>query len=256
MKNPIQSGRTMFARQIVAEFWMPRKASGRAVILCDGCPSVPSKKRLGEFLARKGYWVFHLRYRGSWESGGEFLKFSPHEDVLLVADSLNRGFTEMWSKVDYFLDISDITVIGASFGGAAALLSSIDPRIARAVALAPLTDLRYQKGGEPFSEFLRQIGEGFGCAYRAPKKSFLKLRAGKFYNPITRASEFDGGKVFIMHAVDDRVIPVAASRVFARRIALPKKNLRITKIGGHFSANIILAPEVWKQVSLFLKAEK
>lgn len=248
-KTNIISGRTRFG-DIVAEFWVPRKPSYRAIILCDGCPSVPSKHKVGEFFARKGYWVFHMRYRGSWESGGEFLKYSPDEDVLLVAKGLNRGFAEMWSGMKYYLDISDITVIGASFGGAAALLSSLDPIIDRAIALAPVIDIRHEKGGESYAEFMRQIEEGFDGAYRAPKKNFAKLKSGKFYNPIAHAKTFDAKKLFIAHALDDMVIPVKPLRKFAK---LTKTKPYIIKNGGHFSASAIMKPEIWKKAKVFLK---
>lgn len=254
--HTIQSGRTRFAGDIVAEFWMPKKASGRAIILCDGCPTVPSKRRLGEFLAKKGYWVFHLRYRGSWESGGEFLKYAPREDVLLVADGLDRGFTEMWSGVTYFLDISDITVIGASFGGAAALLSSLDPRITRAVALAPAVDFRYGKSGEPFAEFLRQVKEGFGGAYRGPAKNYAKLKTARFYNPIAHAKAFDPKKIFIVHAKDDKVVPFASVRMFTKQVKLPKKNFQVLNEGGHLSTNITTEQAVWKNIVRFIAGGK
>ncbi len=255
MKHVIQGGRTRFG-DIVVEFWMPKKASGRAIILCDGCPSVPSKRALGEFLARKGFWVFHLRYRGTWESDGEFLKYSPDEDVLLVADGLNKGFTEMWSGVTYFLDISDITVIGASFGGAAALLSSLDARVTRAVALAPVTDFRYEKGGASLQEFFRQVKEGFAGAYRAPEKNYAKLKAGKFYNPILRAKEFDSKKLLIVHATNDKVISVASLRAFAKKAKLSQKSMRVLRTGGHFSTNIVMQTDVWKNVARFLAVGK
>lgn len=255
-KHMIQSGRTRFAKDIVAEFWMPKKASGRAIILCDGCPTVPSKRRLGEFLARKGYWVFHLRYRGSWESDGEFLKYAPREDVLFVAEGLNKGFVEMWSGVTYFLDISDITVVGASFGGAAALLSSLDPRITRAVALAPAVDFRYGKSGELFAEFERQVKEGFAGAYRGPTKNYAKLKIGKFYNPIVHAKAFDQKKIFIVHAKDDKVVPLASVRMFAKATKLSKKNFQILKAGGHLSTNIVTEPDVWKNIARFIAIGK
>jgi alpha-beta hydrolase superfamily lysophospholipase len=252
MPSIIQSGRTRFG-DIVSEFWMPRKVSTKAIILCDGCPGVPSKHKLGEFLARKGYWVFHIRYRGTWESGGEFLKYEPNEDISLVARELSRGFVEMWSGVTYVLDIRDITVIGASFGGTAALLASLDEHIDRAVALAPVVDFQYKKEGESFEEFLRQIQEGFGGAYRAPKKNFTKLKHGKFYNPTRHTKEFNPKKILVIHAEDDHVVPVSPLRSFARRIRLPKSNLLLPKKGGHLSTSLLRDPKVWKKVSTFLK---
>lgn len=245
----IVSGRTRFG-DIVAEFWMPVKASGEAVILCDGCPTVPSKHALGEFLARKGYWVFHPRYRGTWESGGEFLKYSPHEDLLLVAEGLQRPFKEMWSGVSYMLDIRHITVVGASFGGAAAVLASFDDRIDKVVALAPLIDWRREKGGESFDEFLRQIKEGFVGAYRAPEKNYRKLKSGKFFNPIRHAGKANKQKLFLIHAKDDDVIPIQPLQKFSKKAGI--KPLILSK-GGHLSASAIIQPSLWKKIAAFLK---
>jgi uncharacterized repeat protein (TIGR03803 family) len=50
----------------------------------DGMPSIPRKQPLSEFLAAKGFWVIYPRYRGAWESSGEFLAKSSHEDILLA----------------------------------------------------------------------------------------------------------------------------------------------------------------------------
>ena len=245
----IVSGRTRFG-DIVAEFWMPRRPSGRAVILCDGCPTVPSKHVLGEFLARKGYWVFHPRYRGTWESGGEFLKYSPVEDVLLVAEGLKGSFKEMWSGVRYVLDIRSVIVIGASFGGTAAVLASQDDRIAKAVALAPVIDWRREKGGESFEEFLRQITEGFGGVYRAPKKNYLKLKRTAFYSPVHSRGATSPTKLLLIHAKDDDVVPVLPLKKFSQKYRMRPI---ILSSGGHLSSSALMQPKIWKRVNNFLK---
>ena len=76
--------RTRFG-DIVAEFLPPKgkrkKVRERIVIVYGGMPGSPSKKSLLEFFSRKGFWIISPRYRGSWESGGEFLKYSPETDV-------------------------------------------------------------------------------------------------------------------------------------------------------------------------------
>lgn len=248
-KTIIVSGRTRFG-DIVAEFWMPHKASGRAIILCDGCPTVPSKHTVGEFFARKGYWVFHPRYRGTWESGGEFLKHSPHEDLLLVAQGLGRPFKELWSEMSYILDIRHITVVGASFGGAAAILASLDERVDKAVALAPLIDWKRERGGESFEEFLRQITEGFAGAYRAPTKNYKKLKSGKFFNPIHHSEVVSKEKLFLIHAKDDDVIPIHPLKKFSKKSGIKP---HILSKGGHLSSSMLMKPAVWKKVAAFLK---
>jgi pimeloyl-ACP methyl ester carboxylesterase len=249
--TPIYSGRTRFAQDIVAEFWMPKKPSHKAIILCDGCPSVPSKRKVGEFFARKGYWVFHPRYRGSWESGGKFLEESPDEDVLLVAEGLNAGFINIYDNVEYLLDITEIVVVGASFGGAAAILSLKYPLITKAIALSPVIDWRAKSKGEPFPYFVHTVEEGFGEGYRTHKDAWKRLQSGKFYNPITEAKLIDPKRLFVVHATDDDVVPAAPLRAF---IKLTKVRPLFLKTGGHFSASTVMHPEIWAKVRIFLKS--
>lgn len=248
--TPVYSGRTHFAQDIVAEFWAPKKPSGKAIILCDGCPSVPSKRNVGEFFARKGYWVFHPRYRGSWESGGKFLEESPEEDVLFVAEGLNAGFRNIYDNVEYLLDIKEIVVLGASFGGAAAILSLKYPLITKAIALSPVIDWRAKGKGEPFPYFVRTIEEGFGEGYRVHVDAWKRLQSGKFYNPIHEAKLIDPKRLFVAHAIDDDVVPVLPLRAFVK---LTKVRPLILKTGGHFSTSAVMASEIWKKVALFLK---
>ena len=97
-------------------------------------PSIPHKQPLAEFLAEKGYWVIYPRYRGSWESGGEFLAKSPHEDILEILDEFPAELEEIAFGKRFALSPDKIFVIGGSFGGAAAILLSLDVRVNRAVA--------------------------------------------------------------------------------------------------------------------------
>lgn len=110
------------------------------IILCDGMPSIPRKQPLAEFLAGKGYWVFYPRYRGAWESGGDFLKRAPHLDILDVIGGLSREFRELAFGQRFHLAVNEVFVIGGSFGGAAAILSSLDARVKRVVANCPVVD--------------------------------------------------------------------------------------------------------------------
>src|SRR3989344_7029796 len=93
--------RTRFKNGIVAEFLSPKKKSDKVIILCSGMPSVPAKTDLMEFFAKKNYWVFYPRYRGTWESGGGFLKGLPHKEILEIISQLPRGFKNLWSGKNY-----------------------------------------------------------------------------------------------------------------------------------------------------------
>src|SRR6185312_1814865 len=123
--------RTRFAKDIVAEFLpplRPRKRQ-RVIILCDGMPGLPRKQAFVEWLAAKGYWVFYPRYRGAWESGGNFLARSPHEDILDVIDGLKRPIREAAFGETFHVKPDETFVIGGSFGGTTAILCSLDPRV-------------------------------------------------------------------------------------------------------------------------------
>ncbi|HEU4415052.1 MAG TPA: hypothetical protein VFT65_09750, partial [Candidatus Angelobacter sp.] len=132
--------RTRFKKEIVAEFQPPVRAGRRqkVIILCDGMPGIPRKQPLMAFLVNKGYWVFYPRYRGAWESDGQFLARSPHQDVLDLIGDLPRGFRELAFGRRFAIQPDQIFVIGGSFGGAAALLASLDPRVNKVIANCPV----------------------------------------------------------------------------------------------------------------------
>jgi pimeloyl-ACP methyl ester carboxylesterase len=134
--------RTRFKNEIVAEFLPPSRPrkKQKLIILCDGMPSIPRKQPLSEFLAAKGFWVIYPRYRGAWESGGEFLSRSPHEDILDVLDELPKELEEIAFGQRFRLAPHQVFVIGGSFGGAAAILLSLDHRVTRVVANCPVVD--------------------------------------------------------------------------------------------------------------------
>src|SRR5579883_3206054 len=142
MPNARLMFRARFRHEILTEFLPPAQPSRihNVFLLCDGMPSIPRKQPLASFLAQKGYWVFYPRYRGTWESGGEFLRTSPHIDILEVIDELPKGVRDVTFGENFSVDPDEIYVIGGSFGGAASILASLDPRVNKAIANCPVVD--------------------------------------------------------------------------------------------------------------------
>src|SRR5690349_8209155 len=114
--------RTRIKKDIVAEFLPPvrRSRKQKVIVLCDGMPSIPRKQGLASFLSDKGFWVFYPRYRGAWESGGQFLARSPHQDILDAIDALKKPIIDVTFGKRFRVEAEEIFVIGGSFGGAAA----------------------------------------------------------------------------------------------------------------------------------------
>ncbi len=250
--------RTRFRREIVTEFLPPKRArkTDRVIILCDGMPSMPRKQGLCEWLSAKGYWVFYPRYRGAWESDGQFLARSPHQDVLDVIGGLNREITELAFGRKFTLAPKEIYIIGGSFGGATSLLCSLDSRVTRVVANCPVVDWSILRGSEKAEtsspSYAAYIRSAFGNGYRLTSRNWSKLYGGSFFNPAHHAGEMDGSKIFMFHAKDDPYIPWRSVERFARKTGA---KLKLLQRGGHLSTDFIVQ-KYWTQIERFFRAEK
>jgi pimeloyl-ACP methyl ester carboxylesterase len=245
--------RTRFREQIVAEF-LP--ASGlrrrqRLIILCDGMPSIPRKQTLSRFLAAKGFWVVYPRYRGAWESGGQFLEKPPQEDIFDILGELPKEIEESAFGRRFQLSPEEVFVIGGSFGGAAAILASLDPRVKRVIANCPVVDWKILDGSEKaetsrqsYAEYIR---DAFGSGYRLSDANWEKLRSGTFYNPWHHRREIKASKVMIFHAQDDPYVPYSTSRRFAELTGAAFKSLRR---GGHVSTEYLVR-RYWTEIKKF-----
>ncbi len=243
--------RTRFKKEIVAEFLPPRRPSNRVIILCTGMPGVPCRSDLVDFFSRKGFWTFYPRYRGSWESGGRFLRVSPEQDVLDLIGALPRGFRDLWSGRRYRVRPQALYVLGSSFGGPAAILSSRHPRVAKAVALSPVVDWRVPSRAEPMGKLGRFVQEAYGGAYRFSLRDWTRLSRGAIYNPASHTHEIDGRKLLLIHAKDDKVVPWRPTARFARTVgATPWFLAR----GGHLSSANLMKPRFYRRVAQFLRS--
>ncbi len=249
--------RTRFGKEIVAEFWQPvhpsRKArpelSRRVIIYCDGAPTIPYKRPLLESFAKRGYWIFHIRFRGCWESGGKFLRLSPERDVLEVINQLPRGFVDDWSGKRFRVKPSTVVLIGSSFGGPAVLLASRDPRITKVIAVSPVVDWCAPSRTEPLPWLKKFMRRAFGEAYRFTDRDWQKLSRGRFYSPMMHAAEIDGRKILMIHARDDQSV---AWQPVAQFAALTGAELILLRHGGHLGPNILTQPRLWPQIRKFL----
>jgi len=214
-------------------------------------PSIPRKQPLSEFLGAKGFWVIYPRYRGAWESGGEFLAKSPHEDILDILDELPKELEEIAFGQHFLLAADQVFVIGGSFGGAAAILLSLDPRVKRVVANCPVVDwgvlYKAEKAETSKSNYADYIRQAFGNGYRLSDANWNKLRSGSFYNPWYSRQEIDGSKVLMFHAKDDPNVPYKRSRLFAEVTGATLKSL---SRGGHISTDYVVR-RYWAQIKKF-----
>jgi predicted alpha/beta hydrolase len=245
--------RTRFQKEIVAEFLLPARSSKqqKAIILCDGMPSIPKKQALAEFLAKQGYWVFYPRWRGAWESGGQFLEKSPHLDILDIVSELPKGVKELAFGKTFRCAPEKIFVIGGSFGGAASILASLDPRITKVIANCPVVDWsilpQEQKRETANPSYPAYIREAFGNGYRLSAKNWNKLNSGTFYSPAHHCKEVTPAKIMIFHAKDDPYIPWRTVDGFAKRAGI---KIKLLSRGGHLSTQLVVK-KYWPEIKRF-----
>lgn len=242
--------RTRFKKEIVAEFLPPTRTGkkDRVIILCDGMPSMPRKQALAEFLAKKGYWAVYPRWRGAWESDGQFLAKEPQQDLIDIIDELPTGLQESAFGQKFKLKPDEIFVIGGSFGGAAAILASLDPRVRKVVANCPVVDwsiLRKEQKKETSNKsYVAYIRKAFGNGYRLTEKNWNKLQSGTFYNPVHHINELTPEKILLFHAKDDPYVPWRSVNNFAAKAGV---RLRLFNRGGHLSTERIVR-ERWAEI--------
>jgi len=242
--------RTRIKKDIVCEFVAPTKKSNKVIIVCGGMPGYPGRNsELLSWLAKKGYWAFLPRYRGSWESGGKFLKVSPHQDVLDVIDALPKGFKDLWSGKNLKIKNPQVYLIGSSFGGTAVLLASKNSKVKKVIALSPVIDWREEDKNtiEPIDFLAKFTKEAFGDGYRITNDGWKKLKGGNFFNPITEIKKFEAKKIFIIYAKNDKVVSSKTTKKFVEQLNC--KSIVLNK-GGHLSLSKNI-PDFWPKIKKF-----
>jgi len=244
--------RTRFKKEIVCEFLPPARKTkiNRVIIFCSGTPGVPYKKDVMEFFSKKGYWVFHPRYRGTWESGGRFLKDSPEKDILDVIQSLPKGFKDIWSGKRFSVKADQLFIVGNSFGGPAAILLSGRSDVTKSIALAPVADWQAPDQLRNDAREYRFTREAFGEAYRFSDRDWQKLSKGRFYNPAKELHRINGKKLLIIHAKDDDIVAFGPVQKFAKKAGA---GLITLKNGGHLSTSLLMQERFYKKFQQFTK---
>ncbi len=246
--------RTRFARDIVAEVMFPEKQTGKVAIIASGLPSSPSKKETLRFLASHGYVAIFPRYRGTWESEGNFLEKSPAKDIEdVIADLVKKhSILDLATSEKTSVRVSAVHLFGGSFGGSAVLLNTHLPIVKKVIVLAPVLDWKVDGKDEPFDVFVKFTRDGFGDAFRVKHMSdWQKLVKTDFYNPADHTSRIDGKKVFIIHSKDDTIVPYGPIIPFAEKTGAA---YCLKPKGGHRTFSSMPHKFYWKKIAAFLNA--
>ncbi len=181
------------------------------VVLPHGGPSAHDDRGFDywvQFLASRGYGVLQPQFRGSTGYGRDFLTAGYRQWGLAMQDDVTDG--TRWLVREGLADPKRIAIVGASYGGYAALMGvAKEPSLYRcAIAIAPVTDLLMLAEDEQSALFgdlnLPQIGQ-YGSALE--QTSPLQL-ADRIVQP-----------VLLVHGRKDYTVPVQHTEAMSRALA-------------------------------------
>ncbi len=172
------------------------------VILPHGGPHARDYKRfdfLAQFIASRGYGVLQMNFRGSTGYGKSFRESGKGEWGTLMQDDIEDGVR--WLIAKGYTDPKKVCIVGASYGGYAALMGAIrTPELyVCAASLAGVTDLDDMIGD------MRRYQGGRFAAERFIGKLWTDAAARKANSPVRRAGEIKT-PILLVHGEDDETV--------------------------------------------------
>lgn len=223
--------------EIIFEFTPPQKSSCGIIVICEGLPSVPKRKELMVMLANNGFIVIFPRYKGTWESGGEFLKESPIKDIEEVLQVIKKGeVVELHASKKIKFPNCPIHLLGSSFGASVALALAGDKHIAKIVALSAIVD--FKKHNETNNEEdLILVGEfikrAFGEGYRFNDNRWREMANGNVFNPPQNINQETANNILIGYGKLDSKVNYKKIETYISDNKI--KNVILEPNGGHLT---------------------
>ncbi len=201
-----------------------------------------------QFLAAKGYAVLQPNYRGSTGYGVDYVKAGYGQWGRAMQDDIDDG--AKWLAAQGVADPKRVCIMGASFGGYAALWASVkSPELYRcAISFAGISDvgamLRYDRKSFSASKYFRnwrsRVQGDTGFDLKAVSPLFVPAKLAM--------------PLLIAHGSDDDNVPMSQSAKFHQALTLAGKphEYVIYKDEGHGFASDVNETDFLNRVSAFL----
>lgn len=180
-------------------------------------------------MASRGYAVLQPNFRGSDGLGKAHLEAGYGEWGRKMQTDLSDGVR--WLASEGIIDPARVCIVGASYGGYAAMAGpTLDPGVYRcAVAVAGVSDLRrmvsWTAEGGPRDQPVVRYWNRFMGAERLGDRSLDER------SPYHLADRADA-PILLLHGRDDTVVPFEQSRVMAEALARAGKPYELIELSG------------------------
>ena len=240
-------------KEILFEF-SPAEGENRGIIIiCDGLPSVPKQKELISYFSSNGFFTVFPRYRGIWESEGEFLKESPIKDIEEIIDFIkNNKIIELHDNNEFDARNQNFYLLGSSFGGTVALSLIDNKNISKIIALSPIVDIKdhnKEKGEQDLFWLGGFIRRAFGQGYRFSERNWKKMSSGDLFNPPQEIAPEKAKNILIIYDKSDSATDYKKIEKYSLRNNI--KTIELKKI-GHVSFSK-LSKEILNKIVNFLQ---
>lgn len=197
-----------------------------------------------QFFANRGYAVLQMNFRGSWGYGFDFMKAGLQNWGLQMQQDVEDG--TRWLINQGIADPQKICIVGASYGGYAALMEAANNSelYQCAVSFGGVTDIpSLVKSARNFVNS-KITKEQIGSNYKA-----LRSRS-----PVEKAQDIDV-PVLLVHGSKDRVVLPSHSKKMYKKLRKANKNVTYIELedGDHYLSNQPHRLRFFNEMDQFLK---
>lgn len=251
MKKPILKS---YYGGIFFEFALQDRFADAVVIL----PGFPARNDFNELMGAfydKGYHVFAPRYKGSYQSTGNFLARNPVNDLIMFVKNLDKGMAKsLWDNSKQYFKIHKKILVSNSFGGAVALgLAAKSGKFSHLILAAPVWD--FKKHNENWDEQnLQQLTDFVKRAYKSCYRIEFeninkKLEKFKETQPEYYLPKLQKFPILVFHDPNDKVVSFNHTKEMLPKL---QKATYIEHYLGH-ELNEALLRTYWKEIDKFIK---
>ena len=185
-----------------------------------------------QFLANRGYAVLEVNFRGSTGYGSDLMQAGMRRWGLEMQDDLSDAL--QWAIARGTVDPKRVCIVGASYGGYAALMGvAKTPELYRcAVSFAGVSDLPEMLHDTGYYENLKEVAE-IQVGSRDKEMERLKATSPRYLAARIQAP------VLLAHGIEDRTVPVYQGELMASALTAAGKPHRFIKLErGEHDLNI------------------
>jgi len=260
MKIEKHKHRLKFGKIISDVFYKKGAQPSTAVVLGYGLLSSPERNdsAIVNRLVEEGFMVWVPHFEGTFASDGVCTFDNAADTFLAVIKGIKKGKdVELWDNTEVTWNASDIILVGASFGGAAALVAGAkSDDIRKIVALAAPNDFKKRAEETDQMKHYSTWKRGWQNVWRIGTSDWKRFAKGNVdLNPIEYIEKLKDKHTLLIHHKDDGVVNLNHSIELQTKIESGSGNHRMVILNskGHLGIGDLAEESLLEEFMKWLK---